>query len=187
LWQDRTLFKEILRKFNYLPITSDSHLGEYIGWARESADLKGILDFYSFYRYSLSKREAKIELELKERVVPIMEGIVSDSGYEEYAVNILNDGYIPDLPSWIAVEVPAIIRGNGIEGITFPNYPKGFGALLRNYTGVYDLTAEAVLTGKREYVIQALLVNPVISNIRRLEEMVDLMLEQQNKWLSYIN
>ncbi|MDA3941660.1 MAG: alpha-glucosidase [Spirochaetia bacterium] len=186
-WQDRTLFKEILRKFNYLPITSDSHLGEYIGWARESADLKGILDFYSFYRYSLSKREAKIELELKERVVPIMEGIVSDSGYEEYAVNILNDGYIPDLPSWIAVEVPAIIRGNGIEGITFPNYPKGFGALLRNYTGVYDLTAEAVLTGKREYVIQALLVNPVISNIRRLEEMVDLMLEQQNKWLSYIN
>ncbi len=185
-WQDRTLFKELFQNFNYLPITSDSHLGEYIAWAGESADLKGILDFYSFYRYSLSRREAKIELKLKERVVPVMEGIVSNSGYEEYAVNIPNNYYIPDLPSWIAVEVPAIIRKSGIEGITFPNYPKGFGALLRNYTGVYDLTAEAVLTGKKEYVIQALLVNPVVSNIRRLEEMVDLMLEQQNKWLSYI-
>ena len=185
-WQDRTLFKEILGKFNHLPITGDSHLGEYIGWAGESADLNGILDFYSFYRYSLSMKEANIELELKERVVPVMEGIVSDSGYEEYAVNIPNKGYIPDLPSWIAVEVPAIIRSSGIEGITFPTYPKGFGALLRNYTGVYDLTAEAVITGKKEYVIQALLVNPVVSNIRRLEEMVDLMLDQQNKWLNYI-
>lgn len=185
-WQDRTLFKEILSRFNYLPITSDSHLGEYIGWAVEYADLKGILDFYSFYRYSLAKKEAEIKLELNERVVPVMEGIVTNSGYEEYAVNILNKGYIPDLPSWIAVEVPAKIMSTGIEGVTFPNYPKGFGALLRNYTGVYDLTAEAVLTGKREYVIQALLVNPVISNIKRLEEMVDVMLEQQNKWLNYI-
>lgn len=185
-WQDRTLFKEILSRFNHLPITSDSHLGEYIGWAVEYADLKGILDFYSFYRYSLAKREAEIKLELNERVVPVMEGIVTNSGYEEYAVNILNKGYIPDLPSWIAVEVPAKIMSTGIEGVTFPNYPKGFGALLRNYTGVYDLTAEAVLTGKREYVIQALLVNPVISNIKRLEEMVDVMLEQQNKWLNYI-
>ncbi len=144
------------------------------------------MDFYSFYRFSLSKSESKIELKLKERVVPVMEGIVSNSGYEESAVNIPNRGYIPDLPSWVAVEVPAIIHRSAIEGITFNNYPKGFGALLRNYTGVYDLTAEAVLTGKKEYVIQALLANPVVSNIRRLEEMVDMMLGQQNKWLGYI-
>ncbi len=185
-WQDRTLFRELLSKFGHLPITSDSHLGEYIGWASETADLQGIMDFYSFYRYSLSKSESKIELKLKERVVPVMEGIVRDSGYEESAVNIPNRGYLPDLPSWVAVEVPAIIRRSGIEGITFNNYPKGFGALLRNYTGVYDLTAEAVLTGKKEYVIQALLTNPVVSNIRRLEEMVDMMLGQQSKWLGYI-
>jgi len=186
IWQDRTLFKEILERFNYLPITSDSHLGEYIGWAGETADLQGILDFYTFYRYSLVKREAVIKLELKERVIPIMEGITTNSGYEEYAVNIPNKGFIPDLPSWIAVEVPAIIKSSGIEGITFPNYPKGFGALLRNYTGVYDLTAEAVLTGKKEYVIQSLLVNPVISNVGRLEDMVNIMLKQQSEWLGYI-
>jgi alpha-galactosidase len=186
-WQDRKLFRELLLKFNYLPITTDSHLGEYIGWAGESADLQGIMDFYSFYRYSLSKSDTKIELKLKERVVPVMEGIVSNSGYEEAAVNIPNKGYIPNLPSWVAVEVPAIIKKSGIEGITLNNYPKGFEALLRNYTGVYDLTAEAVLTGKKEYVIQALLVNPVISNIRNLEVMVNMILMRQDKWLAYIN
>jgi len=185
-WQDRTLFREILSKFGYLPITSDSHLGEYIGWAWEKADLQGVMDFYSSYRSYLANSESKIELKLKERVVPVMEGIVTDSGYEEAAVNIPNRGYIPDLPSWIAVEVPALIHSSNIEGITFDNYPKGFCALLRNYTGVYDLTAEAVLTGKKEYVIQALLANPVISNISRIEEMVNMMLEQQSKWLGYI-
>lgn len=185
-WQDRTLFREILSKFGYLPITTDSHLGEYIGWAWELADLQGIMDFYSLYRYYLSNSESKIELKLKERVVPVMEGIVTDSGYEEAAVNIPNRGYLPDLPSWIAVEVPALIRRSEIEGITFDNYPKGFGALLRNYTGVYDLTAEAVLTGKKEYVIQALLASPVVSNIKRLDEMVDMMLGQQSEWLGYI-
>jgi alpha-galactosidase/6-phospho-beta-glucosidase family protein len=115
-----------------------------------------------------------------------MEGIFTDSGYEEKAINILNKGYLPDLPSWIAVEVPGIIRKSGITGISFTDYPKGFGALLRNYTGVYDLTAEAVLTGKKEFVIQALLVNPVVTNIRHLEEMVNVFLETQVKWLGYI-
>ncbi len=185
-WKDRTLFMEILNKFNYLPITSDSHLGEYIGWAWETADLQGILDFYSFYRYSLSTRKPIIELKLHERVVPVMEGIITDSGYEEVAVNILNKGFIPGLPDWVAVEVPATIHASGVKGIPFNNYPKGFESLLRNYTGVYDLTAEAVLTGKKEYIIQALLVNPVVNNIKRLEEMVNMMLTQQKEWLEYI-
>ena len=185
-WKDRTLFMEILSRFNYMPITSDSHLGEYIGWAWETADLQGILDFYSFYRYSLSTRESKIELKLKERVVPVIEGIFSDSGYEESAVNILNKEFIPGLPEWIAVEVPATVHASGLKGISFNNYPKGFESLLRNYTGVYDLTAEAVLTGKKEYIIQALLVNPVVNNIKRLDEMVNTMLTQQKEWLEYI-
>ena len=185
-WSDRTLFREILEQFHLLPITLDSHLGEYIPWAYEVADHRGILDFYAFYRKSLAEAEPEIELKVKERVVPIMEGIVGDLGYEEAAVNVLNDGYIPDLPPFIAVEVPARIGKEGIAGISFSSYPKGFGALLRNYCGVYDLTAEAILTGKREYVVQALLVNPVVGSCLRVEELVDIMVERQSRWLSYL-
>lgn len=51
---------------------------------------------------------------------------------------------------------------------------------------MYDLTAEAILTGKRECVVQALLVNPVVGTCARIDEMVDLLLERQRPWLDYV-
>jgi alpha-galactosidase len=181
-WSDRTLFKEILEKFKLLPITSDSHLGEYISWAYDVADHRGIMDFYDYYRRCLAVAEARIELRVKERVVPIIEGILGDSRREEGAVNILNAGLIPGLPPDLAVEVPAIVGKGGLEGIAFPDYPKGFCALLRNYAGVYDLTAEAILKGSRDLVVQALLVNPVVGTCSKVEELVDVMLDRQRAW-----
>jgi alpha-galactosidase len=185
-WSDRRLFKEIMDRFGLLPITTDSHVGEYIPWAYDVADHRGILDFYAFYRESLARAKAEIKLERKERVVPIMEGMIGDSGYEEGAVNILNDGLIPDLPSFVAVEVPAVVGSGGLVGHRFASYPKAFGALLRNYTGVYDLTAEAALKGSRDLAIQALLVNPVVGQCSRLGELVDLMIDRQREWLGYL-
>ncbi|MDP3179378.1 MAG: alpha-glucosidase, partial [Spirochaetaceae bacterium] len=185
-WSDRTLFKEILEKFSLLPITVDSHLGEYIPWAYDVADHRGILDFYALYRKSLAEAKPEIKLALHERVVPIMEGAVRDSGYEEGAVNILNDGYIPGLPSDIAVEVPALVGASGFRGLSFPAYPRGFKALLRNYCGVYDLIAEAVLSGRRDYAVQALLVNPVVGSCSRIGELVDVMIARQERWLGYL-
>ncbi|MBI9093444.1 MAG: alpha-glucosidase [Sphaerochaeta sp.] len=185
-WADRRLFKKILEHYSLLPITGDSHFGEYIPWAHEVADHKGIKDFYTLYQMMLSRVQPKIELKLSERLVCILEGILDDSGYEEPAVNILNNNLIASLPSWIAVEVPAKVHKDGLEGIAFPNYPKGFASLLRNYCGVYDLVAEACLTGKKEYVIQALLANPVVDRCENIPELVNLMIERQQKWLGYL-
>ena len=185
-WADRTLFKEILDRYHLLPITVDSHFGEYISWAHELADHKGIKDFYTLYQMMLAKSDPRIELKVEERLVYILEGIVENSGYEEIAVNILNDGYIKELPTWVAVEIPAKVYSNGMKGIVFDNYPKGFAALLRNYCGVYDLTAEAILSKKKEYVIQALYANPVVHETRHIREMVDVMIERHKRWLGYL-
>lgn len=97
-WSDRHLFREIFETFGLIPITGDSHLGEYVQWAHSAADLKGIMDFYALYRTMLSLFTPEISIKLGERVVPIMEGIITDAGYEEPAVNILNEGFIADLP-----------------------------------------------------------------------------------------
>jgi alpha-galactosidase len=185
-WSDRRLFREILERFRLLPITSDSHLGEYIPWAYDVADHKGILDFYDLYRMSLGAVQPKIEAGIRERIVPIMEGIILDSGYEESAVNVMNDALIPALPGCVAVEVPARVGRAGLSGLAFPDYPKGFAALLRNYCGVYDLTADAILEGRRELVVQALLVNPIVGNCRQAVELVDVMLDRQRQWLGYL-
>ena len=185
-WSDRTLFRFIMERFHLLPITTDSHLGEYVQWAHDVADHRGIHDFYDLYRMSLARAPADIRLERHERAVAVMEGMIEDRRYEEAAVNIPNAGLIPDLPGFIAVEVPAVVGKSGLEGHHFASYPRAFGALLRNYCGVYDLTAEAILTGKRECVVQALLVNPVVDTCARIDEMVDLVLERQQPWLGYI-
>ena len=185
-WAERRLFKAILEDFGLLPITTDSHLGEYVQWAWDAVDHKGILDFYSFYKQYLAQREPRIELKLTERVIPIIEGILTDAGYEEGAVNVPNAGLIPDLPEWLVVEVPGTVDADGIHGVALPEYPRGFLGMLQDQVAVHNMTADAILSGSRATVIQALLVDPVVDVYAPVRELVDTMLELQSEHLGYI-
>ena len=187
-WPERRVFQAILEKFGVMPITTDSHFGEYIQWAYDVSDHKGILDFYRFYKEYLAHTQPRIELPVqpKERIIPIIEGILTDSGYEEEAVNIPNHGLIADLPDWLVVEVPATIDKEGVHGVALGQLPHGFAGLLMNQVAVHDLTAEAVLNKSKTAALQALLVDPVVNQYHGLEEMLDIMLAYQEKWLGYL-
>jgi alpha-galactosidase len=185
-WPERLVFQAILEKFGVLPITSDSHFGEYIQWAYDITDHKGILDFYRWYKGHLADVQPEIELRLRERIVPIIEGTLTDSGYEEPAVNIPNNGALTDLPDWIAVEVPATVDKDGIHAIPMGRLPSGFLGLLTNQVGVHDMTAEAILQKSRSAALQALLVDPIVNNYRGIEDMLDTMIAYQQKWLGYL-
>jgi len=185
-WPERRVFKAILEKFGLMPITSDSHFGEYIQWAYDVTDHKGILDFYRYYKNHLSNLKPKLELKLHERVVPIIEGILTDSGYEEAAVNIPNNGLIKELPDWIAVEVPATVHKDGFRGIAVGDLPRGYAGLLMNQVAVHNMTAEAVIHKSKSFALQALLVDPIVNQYEGLEEMLDTMIAYQEKWLGYL-
>jgi alpha-galactosidase len=185
-WSERGLFKVILDEWGYLPITTDSHFGEYIQWAYDAVDHRGILDFYRFYKHHLSQIEPKIELRLRENVVPIIEGVVTGSGYREEAVNLPNVGLIAHLPEWLAVEVPATIDAEGVHGVPLGELPRPFAGLLYNQVAVHDMTAEAVLSGSRQAVLQALLVDPIVDRYEGMDELVDTMLDLQEDYLGYI-
>lgn len=184
-WPERGIFKIMMERFGVFPITTDSHFGEYIQWAHDAADHQGILDFYTIYKGHLSQIEAKISLKLEERVVPIIEGIVDDESYEEGAVNIPNKGLIPDLPDWLVLEVPAVVSAKGFEGIAPNIASKPFLGLLHNQVAIHDMTAEAILTGSKEALVNALMVDPVVDVYRSLDKLVDTMLELQPKYLGY--
>ena len=186
-WHERGLFKTILEKFNLLPITTDSHFGEYLPWAYEVVDHEGILDFYNTYKAYVMKSEAKIELKLSERVIPIIEGIIDDREYEEAAVNIPNADLIPDFPEFMAVEVPAIVNRQGVHGISIGDVlPKGFAGLLYNQVAIHKLTADAVLEGSRDIALQALLVDPIVDKVSGAEKILDHILAIQSDYLGYI-
>lgn len=186
-WPERRVFQVILERFGLLPITSDSHFGEYIQWAYDVTDHKGILDFYRFYKEYLARIEPKIELRLSERVVPIIEGMLTNSGYIEEAVNIPNKGLIADLPEWIAVEVPATVDRNGVHGLPLGKLPRGFAGLLMNQVAVHDLTAEAVIHRSKAAALQALLVDPIVNRCKGMDALLETMIEYQKPWLGYLS
>ncbi|MGD2178316.1 MAG: alpha-glucosidase [Anaerolineae bacterium] len=190
-WSGRHLFKAILERFGCLPITDDSHFGEYIQWAYETVDHKGILDFYNWYKSWASRRAAASDLEELLGggywgTVPMIEAIVTGSPHEELAVNVPNDGLIDNLPRDLVVEVPARVDRDGVHGVKLGGLPKGIAGLMRNQVAAMDLTAEAALTGSRELALQALLVDPIVDSVERAEGLLDTMLERQQAYLSYI-
>lgn len=192
VWPERELFKVVLEKFGLLPITTDSHFGEYLPWAHSTVDHKGILDFYNFYRrWCLEQVPESRILGTREieywRDIPIIEGILSNSGQEELAVNLPDRGLIENLPPETVVEVPATADAKGVHGTGLGRLPPGFAGLLNNQVAVNDLTVEAVLQGSRKLALQALLVDPVVHDAAAAERMLDTMLSLQSGFLSYIH
>jgi alpha-galactosidase len=180
-----------LERFGYLPITDDSHFGEYIHWAHEVADHKGIYDFFSWYKGWSLERASETAVKATDggegwTAVSIMEGILANLRHEEPAVNIPNHGLIDNLPQDLVVEVPAIVDKDGVRGVKLGALPKGIAGLLNNQVAVHDLTVEAVLRGSRDIALQALLVDPVVDSVRSAEQTLDTILELQKPYLSYL-
>ena len=191
---ERGVFFELFNRYNYLPITTASHLGEYIQWAYSVADHEAILDFYTKYRkHCLTFYESEeyrdyfdLSKKPKERIVTIIEGIVNDLNYEEAAVNLPNRGYIEHLPDNIIVEVPGMVNNNGVSGVKLKNYPADFASLLMNQASVIRLTAEAILEKSKSKALKALLADPVVDNAVAAEKMLNNMIEIQKQHLGYL-
>lgn len=191
---ERSLFQVILKRFGHLPITTDSHFGEYIPWAASVADHRGILEFYSSYKSNMRSNHEEALRRVADgtppeeywRVVPIIEGIVTNDQHSELAVNVPNNGLIDYLPANQIVEVPGIIDGKGIHGVRLDPYPKAFAALLMTQVPVNDMTTEAVLRGSKEAALQAILVDPVCHDARAAEALLDTMLSLQKDHLGYL-
>jgi len=187
-WGERGLFRVILETYGYLPITTDSHFGEYLPWAHEVVDHLGILNFYAWYQEA-SRKKASLKPgtgDYHERLVPVLEGILGADSYEEPAVNLPNEGLIDGLPRDLTVEVPGRVEARGVAGVPLENYPRGILGLLRNQVAVHDLTAEAVLRGSRELALQALLADPVVDSLRAAQASLAAILEKQAEYLGYL-
>ncbi len=191
VWPERGLFRYILETFGYLPITTDSHFGEYIQWAYEVVDHQGILDFYRAYQVWCAQQISDSRVEGTGEgegwsVAPMIESIVTGEARSELAVNVPNDGLIDNLPRDIVVEVPAVVDGAGVHGVRLGLLPIGIAGLLANQVAVHNLTAEAVLQKSKRLALQTLLVDPVVDSARAAEQTLHTMLELQKKWLGYL-
>ncbi|MBE2271814.1 MAG: hypothetical protein IAE80_26510, partial [Anaerolinea sp.] len=74
-------------------------------------------------------------------------------------------GLIPNLPTDAIVEVPAVVSGMGIQGLGFPALPEGVAELCRRELARSKIVVEAAATGDRDLALQAILLDPMVTDI----------------------
>jgi alpha-galactosidase len=100
--------------------------------------------------------------------------------------NVANRGLIDNLPADACVELPCLVDGNGVQPTRIGSLPPQLAALMQTNINVQQLTVEAALTGRREHVYHAAMLDPHTAAELTLEEihdMVDELLEAHAAWL----
>src|SRR5205807_4755700 len=97
----------------------------------------------------------------------------------EFNGNVMNEGLIDNLPE-CCVEVPCVAGAGGIVPRPVGSLPPQLAALIQTNVNVQALTVEAALTGKREHVYHAAMLDPHTAaelTMSEINELVDLLLE----------
>ncbi|CAM2157138.1 alpha-galactosidase [Pararobbsia alpina] len=89
--------------------------------------------------------------------------------------NVPNTGLIDNLPQGCCVEVPCLVDANGVQPTRIGALPPQLAALMRTNIGVQELTVEAALTGRREHVYHAAMLDPHTAAELDIEQIVSLV------------
>ncbi|MDP9373051.1 MAG: alpha-glucosidase/alpha-galactosidase [Chloroflexota bacterium] len=100
--------------------------------------------------------------------------------------NVLNAGLIDNLPAGCCVEVPCLVDKNGIQPTRVGGLPPQLAALMQTNINVQALTVEAALTGKREHVYHAAMLDPHTAaelDLEQIGALVDDLIAAHGEWL----
>jgi len=89
--------------------------------------------------------------------------------------NVLNDSYIDNLPFECCVEVPCLVDKNGVQPTRIGELPPQLAAIIRTNVNVQLLVIEALLTGNRDHVYHAAMMDPHTSSELTLDEIWSLV------------
>lgn len=100
--------------------------------------------------------------------------------------NVPNHGLIENLPQDCCVEVPCFVDRNGIQPTRIGTIPPQLTALMQTNINVQALVVEAVLTGKREHIYHAAMLDPHTAaelDLDQIWAMVDELIAAHGDWL----
>jgi len=193
---------EILRRFGYFVTESSEHFAEYVPWFIKQ-NRQDVIDKYKIpIEEYIDRCESNIKLweELEKDMTPIynqplkrsneytsfiIDGVANNNEVTINA-NVMNNGYIDNLPSNCCVEVPCLINSSGYAPQKFGKLPEQLAALMRTNINVQILTAEAAMTKKREHIYHAALLDPLTAanlTIDEIYSMTDKMIEAHGNYL----
>jgi alpha-galactosidase len=114
-----------------------------------------------------------------------MEAVVTGKPFR-FMGNVVNRGYITNLPPGCCVEVPTFADDTGLHPVVIGDLPPQCAALCMTNINSQTLAAEAALHSDTERLVQAVAMDPLTSavcTLGEIREMCAQMLEAQREWL----
>ena len=193
---------ELMQKFGYYVTESSEHSAEYYPYFIK----KNHPELIEQFNIPLDEypRRCRIQIEdweaLAERLVNdenlththsreyasgIINALETGTPYS-FGGNVMNTGLIDNLPADCCVEVTCLAHEGGIQPCHIGALPHQLAALNLRQIGVHQLAVDAALTGKKDYIYQAALLDPHASAELTIDEicaMVDDLIEAHGDWL----
>ncbi len=177
------LTRELFEIFGLMPTAGDTHTCEYLPWVSdtltkpwEKYNLK--LQSWDGNRARRAKNRAAAEAmaagaypidELRtavsEGIVELIEAIACNDNFYHHQLNLPNRGCIPNLPADAIVEVPGLVSAMGPRGLAMPPLPEPIAELCRRQLAYDSLVVDACVSGDRHLALQALLLDPMVTDI----------------------
>lgn len=197
---------ELMHKFGYYITESSEHSSEYMPYFIKP-DHPELIERYNipldeYPRRCInqikdweSRRATLTEVDKLEHkrsgeyASHMIEAMITNKPYK-FGGNVLNNGLITNLPANAAVEVPCIIDASGIQPIKVGDLPEQCAALNRTNINPQLLTVEAALTGKKEHIYHAAMLDPHTSAQLTIDEIISLcddLIDAHGDWLPKYN
>lgn len=165
-------YPEMIEKFN-IPLDEYPRrcINQIEGWEKEREDIL---------------KDGKITHERSHEYASyIMEAVVTDKPYK-IGGNVLNEGYIENLPADACVEVPCYIDGTGVHPTKVGKLPTQLAAMNMTNINPQLLTIEAAVTRDRQKIYQAAMMDPHTAaelNIDDIIRMCDELIESHGEYM----
>ncbi|WP_437178641.1 alpha-glucosidase/alpha-galactosidase [Labrys neptuniae] len=194
---------DMFLRLGYFVTESSEHFCEYVPWYIKTGQEKLVerynipLDEYitrsenqirKWSELSSQLQDASVPLEVK-RSVEYGSTIIHAMETGKPAVvygNVENRGLIANLPADCAVEVPCLVDRNGLQPVSIGKLPPQLAALMQTNINVQNLTVEALLTGNRDHVYHAAMLDPHTAAELNLDEiwaLVDELMAAHGDWI----
>jgi alpha-galactosidase len=193
---------ELMLQFGYHVTESSEHSAEYCPWFIKSTHPELIEEFnipldeyprrcvghvrkWQKWREELVNNAKLTHTRTEEYGSYIMEAMETDVPLS-IGGNVLNTGLITNLPRKACVEVPCMVDRNGVQGCYVGDLPEQCAALNRTNVNVQLLTIEAALTGRKDAVYQAAMLDPHTAaelTIDQIRNMCDDLIAAHGNWL----
>ena len=205
--KDNLVRYEMLKRLGFFVTESSEHFSEYTPWfiKRDRPDLiekfnipldeyitrcEKQISEWDEQRVSLENKNQSIEVcQSHEYAASIINGL--ENGKEvTINGNVSNEGLIDNLPGNISVEVPCLINTNGIQPVRVGELPTHLAALMMTNINVQQLTVEASLSGKKEHVYHAAMLDPHTAaelSVDEIWHLVDDLLEAHGEMIPKLN